>query len=130
VTPLEEAKHLLLVAGEDTQYRTAGSRAYFATFNRLKMFAAGAGFVPTKAATDHNKLSTFLTANSSPLLRRMGVRLGNMRTLRNRADYEVTSVFKKGWAQDLVDDAEQVEQWVAAVTATASGSAPSSKTTP
>jgi uncharacterized protein (UPF0332 family) len=120
VTPLEEAEQLLAAAAEDTQFRTAGSRAYFATFNRVMRFAAALGFSPVQTGDDHRGLAQWLMSRpNKPLLVRIGKRLGDMRRLRNRADYEMGLPFSRGYADNIVQDARAVDQWIANVSAAA-----------
>jgi uncharacterized protein (UPF0332 family) len=115
VTPLEEAQQLLTVAAEETQYRTVASRAYFAAFNRVKVFGLKFGFQPVYSGSDHKTLAQFLAAKKNSLLRRIGQRLSSMRTKRNRADYDHLLPFTQGYAQNMVQDADQIEQWIVAV---------------
>ena len=113
MTPLEEAQKLLSAAAEETQYRTVGSRAYFATFNRVKVFAAKQGFPIVQSGEVHQNLSHWLRGQrTNALLMRIGARLGRMRPLRNRADYDQVTSFTRGYAADLVSDAEEIDSWI------------------
>jgi uncharacterized protein (UPF0332 family) len=114
VTPLEEAEKLLAVAAEDTQFRTVGSRAYFATFNRVKGFAIPLGFSPVRAGDDHKGLSQWLmSCRTNSVLVRIGRRLGDMRRIRNRADYDMSVTFTRGFALNLIQDARAIDGWIA-----------------
>lgn len=115
MTPLEEVKQLLAAAETETQFRTVASRGYFASYTRTITLAEKVGFNPARTGDDHKNLFTFLKNHRSNVLVRIGVRLGRMRSLRNRADYTMSHHFSKGFAQDVVSDAEQIETWAASV---------------
>lgn len=111
MTPLEEVQRLLAVAENETQFRTVASRGYFAAYTRTVALAEKVGFAPARTSDDHKNLFSFLKNHKTELLVRIGVRLGRMRSLRNRADYVASHHFSKAFAYDVVSDAEQIEAW-------------------
>lgn len=112
--PLVEARNLLDAAENETQLRTAASRAYFAAFRDLLEYAKKLGFSETKSGEDHKLLIAFFKANPRDLLRRIGhSRLPRLRKLRNHADYVHDVEFTKGMAVEVVEDAELIIfQWL------------------
>jgi uncharacterized protein (UPF0332 family) len=112
MTPAEEARALLAAAGEETQYRTVASRAYYAAYNNVRAFAEPLGFVPVKTGEDHRSLVEFLKNSNKDLLTRIGVRLVRLPRIRVQADYEPSASFSRGLAEDAVRDMEQIMDWL------------------
>ena len=105
---LAEAREIFDAATDETSYRTAASRAYFATFNFMIERAVADGFERENRGTDHGRLLVFLMARSGSLDYRIGRRLKTMRSIRAHADYQTKLTFTRSQAQDVLEMAEEV----------------------
>jgi uncharacterized protein (UPF0332 family) len=117
MTPIEEVRTLLAIASSETQYRTIASRAYYAVFAEVIALAQLLGFVPTGSGADHGLVARFLLGRANPLLQRIGRhRLPRLRQLRNRADYDLHTIFSRGLAEEAARTAEEVIGWIGSIT--------------
>lgn len=72
----------------EAERRTAVGRSYYGLYNILKSRLATAGVFQGKGS-DHERLVRYLHQNENPALQKVCEKLKKLRTLRNRADYEM-----------------------------------------
>ena len=75
---------------DDASLRSAVSRAYYASFHRIKLFAEnnGAQFPGSKTFKIHGEVVQFLTGHSDLNMHHFGAELDRMRKDRNSCDYD------------------------------------------
>ena len=75
-------------SGDEAKRRTSIGRAYFALFNYLRAKVSPVRPVP-QTDDAHRAVAYYLTEANNQRLRRIGQSLHNLRSDRNRADYEL-----------------------------------------
>jgi hypothetical protein len=90
--------------------RTAIGRAYFAALNRADQALARWGASCGKGPQKHGLAVRFLHATADPDLALASADLDRLRSLRNRADYDMndTVIEKSSWARTALDLAKKV----------------------
>jgi uncharacterized protein (UPF0332 family) len=91
-------------------YRSAISRAYYATFNVATNVLNGIGHSPGKGDSQHKKVAIYLQQSGDVALETAGRYIDVMRGMRNQADYEMSNatVETLSTARDMVETARQV----------------------
>jgi uncharacterized protein (UPF0332 family) len=100
---------------EEADWRTAVSRAYYAAFHAARSLLTDLGFTVPREERAHKYLSFRLTNAQVGRSARVGLDLDNLRTERNRADYDLGDPFDAAAALQHVRTAEQVLQALAAL---------------
>jgi hypothetical protein len=92
------------------QFRTAIGRAYYGAFNFGSQVMTELGFPPAENALGHNQTVRLLQQSGDPILETAGGLLGDLHTLRLRADYNLkrTDVEKMKAAQAAVETAGSI----------------------
>ena len=106
-----------LVAGkQESDWRTATSRAYYAAFHRCRLVAADAGLGEPGRGSVHAALVDALTHGHSPAaLRGLGFMLEQCRKRRVQADYDIDTDFERGFAHTVLDDCRRIFDKAASV---------------
>lgn len=74
---------------EESRFRTAISRAYYAAFCSARATAASQdGLMISYAGEDHNRVTAHFRFARDPLRRKIGWDLKRLRDFRNQADYD------------------------------------------
>jgi uncharacterized protein (UPF0332 family) len=72
-------------------FRSIVSRAYYAAFLHVREFLTSNGAYFGKGAVVHERVCKLLSAIGDALLGEVGAELGNLRTDRNAADYDLSN---------------------------------------
>ena len=100
-----------LAAGPaEADWRTAASRAYYAAFHTARQLLSDLGFTVPREERAHKYLSFRLMNAPVGQAVRAGLDLDQLRTERNRADYDLNSPFRQPAAMQHVQSAGQVIQ--------------------
>lgn len=112
---LATARHL---AGHGTEadWRSAVSRAYYATFHAARDLLDLLRFRTPRADRAHNYLYVRLNNSGEPAVVQAANLLHDLRTRRNRADYDMRAAITGGDATDAIADAERILQTLDALT--------------
>ncbi|MFO0811464.1 MAG: HEPN domain-containing protein [Gemmataceae bacterium] len=111
-----ESAGRLATSPEEADWRNAASRAYYAAFHVARDLLTALRFRVPRADRAHEYLYRRLN-NCGHLAAQDAARLlHDLRTLRNRADYDLRLPFDKVDGIDSVDEAEQAIQGLEAVT--------------
>lgn len=106
---LQLAKQLALEKDE-ASLRSAVSRAYYASFHKIKLFAENNGikFPGSKTFKIHGEVVQFLIDQSDASMHRLGAELDRMRKDRNNCDYDdsVGNITKK--TENALISAEEI----------------------
>src|SRR5437763_728272 len=106
-----------LAAGPDeSDWRSAVSRAYYAAFHAARDFLADLRFQTPQADRAHNYLYVRLNNSADSGMQRAAGLLHGLRTLRNRADYDLRLTIPVQAATDSVVEAESVVQLLDSLT--------------
>jgi len=98
-----------LAAGtEEAEWRTAVSRAYYATFHIARAFFHDLGFRVPREERAHKYLSFRLMNAGNPDAAFAGTQLDRLRGDRNAADYDLTRPIHAAQAVRLVQLAEEI----------------------
>jgi uncharacterized protein (UPF0332 family) len=108
----------LAMGTEEAEWRSAASRAYYATFHVARQLLQGCGFAVPRADQAHSYLGQRLSNCGHPDVEEAGESLNEMRTRRNKADYDLHWPFLQTKAIQQVDTALTVIQLLDAVSAT------------
>jgi uncharacterized protein (UPF0332 family) len=100
----------LVTGAHEAHWRSAVSRAYYATFHLARALLEGCGFGAPRAETAHAYLSLRLSNCGHPDLSVVGRELAELRRERNRADYDIASVLPAPRAIDLVETAARLSE--------------------
>src|SRR4051812_7227358 len=103
----------LALGAEEADWRTAVSRAYYAAFHAARSLLTDLGFAVPREERAHKYLAFRLTNAPVGRAPRVGLDLDNLRTERNRADYDLDDPFDVAAAVQHVRIAEQVLQALA-----------------
>ncbi len=109
------ARHLLGI-GDEPARRSAVSRAYYAAFHVARDLLADLGFTTPRADRAHEYLYRRLNNSGSAVVRVAANQLHDLRSLRNRADYDLAAPFSAALATSQVAAAEYVIQTLDALT--------------
>lgn len=92
------------------QFRTAIGGAYYGAFNFSSQVMTELGFPPAENAQGHNQTVRLLQQSGDPMLEAAGGLLGDLHTLRLKADYNLkrTDVEKMTGAQAAVETAASI----------------------
>lgn len=101
-----------LLADSEASSRTAVSRAYYAGYHLCKEFADFLEVDIPRGQGSHGALIDALAGwnDESPdserekSVRKLGLRLSRVRTMRTRADYDVSLTHRPQHAQDAIDE--------------------------
>jgi uncharacterized protein (UPF0332 family) len=100
-----------LAAGtREAEWRSAVSRAYYAAFHQTRNVLRQFGFSIPVANQAHAYLWLRLANSGQPDLKQAGADLNNLRSMRNRADYDLEQPFLHAVAIGQVAIAEKVIQ--------------------
>jgi uncharacterized protein (UPF0332 family) len=93
-------------------FRSASGRAYYAAFHQVSKVLGDLGFPPAESAKGHFQAVQLLQRSGDEELETAGGLLGDLYTLRRRADYELqrTDVEKLSSAQKAVETALSIFQ--------------------
>jgi uncharacterized protein (UPF0332 family) len=91
-------------------FRTATSRAYYAAFHQVSKVLGELGFPPAESAEGHIQAVRLLQRSGDTKLETAGGLLGDLATLRRKADYELNTpdVEKMSSAQAAVEIATSI----------------------
>ena len=91
-------------------YRSAISRAYFATLNVAADILTSIGHSPGKGDSKHKRVVLYLQQSADPELNSVGRTIDTIRTMRNLADYDMlnTTVETLSEARDRAESAREV----------------------
>ncbi len=109
-------RDFLEVAGEwaagsrEAEWRSAVSRAYYAAFHATCRLLSQCGFVVPQGDQAHGYLWLRLSNSGHPQVQSAGSNLRLLRTLRNRADYDLQYSFPHALAFAQVQAAEDIIQ--------------------
>ena len=107
-------REFLEVAGEwvngtrEAEWRSAVSRAYYAAFHVARALLRACGFTVPQGDQAHAYLWLRLANSGHPDVQRAGNVLNTLRTMRNRADYDLDQPFPHPLAVGQVDAAADV----------------------
>jgi uncharacterized protein (UPF0332 family) len=79
----------LALRGTPAEYRTAVSRAYYATFNVGAEILAGLGFSVRRGAAAHGEVYHCLSNSADSEVEDAASEINDLHRLRNRADYQL-----------------------------------------
>jgi hypothetical protein len=85
---LNIAEKIGALSGEAAQ-RSVVSRAYFGAFHAVRDWLADLGFVVTRNDSSHSEISRWLVGSGHSPAIEIGRRIGILRAVRNRADYDL-----------------------------------------
>jgi uncharacterized protein (UPF0332 family) len=105
----------LLAASTEAAWRSAVSRAYYATFHVARQRMQELGFTVPRGERAHAYLWLRLSNCGDPQVQQTGRRLNSFRGQRNRADYEVSVFYSQPSADAQVRIAEAIIQVLDAV---------------
>ncbi len=90
-------------------YRSAISRAYYGALNVAANALDGIGHSPGKGDSKHKKLVIYLEQTGDAALERAGDSIDELRTMRNRADYDMKDITVETFAlaRDMVESARK-----------------------
>src|SRR5438874_3874549 len=87
---LKLAEQLILMKGAGAaHYRSAIGRAYYAAYNVTVELFAGLGYPLSASSNGHNNAVQLLQSSEDDELKEVGGLLGDLRTDRNHADYDM-----------------------------------------
>ncbi len=92
----------------EAEWRTAVSRAYYATFHVARHLFSHPGFVVPRADRAHQYLVFRLSNCGEPTIEQTGRDLETLRRLRNRADYDEAPPMTQAQATAAVRLAERI----------------------
>jgi uncharacterized protein (UPF0332 family) len=95
---------------EEADWRTAVSRAYYAAFHTARSLLTELGFAVPREERAHKYLSFRFSNAQVGRAARVGLDLDNLRTERNRADYDLDDPFDAADALQQVQIAQQMLQ--------------------
>jgi uncharacterized protein (UPF0332 family) len=98
----------LVTGTREAEWRSAVSRAYYATFHVAGNLLRRCGFNVPRAEQAHGYLWLRLSNCGHPDLERAGDSLKDLRTERNRADYDLHQAQDEGEAVNSVQFAEDI----------------------
>ena len=98
----------LIVRNSEAAWRTAVSRAYYAAFHVACDFMRALGFAVPKADRAHGYLWLRLQNCGNSDIAQAGQSLKDLRTHRNRADYEARQTMTQPDAEKYVVDAKAI----------------------
>lgn len=98
----------LCLAGTEADWRTAASRAYFAAFHGARTLLTAMGFEVPRGDQAHAYLWRRLESCGAQRVGEAGSLLSELRTYRNRADYDLTTDFTLRDAKYAVEAADDV----------------------
>jgi len=106
---LQLAKELALKKDE-ASLRSAASRAYYASFHKIKLFAENNGtkFPGSKTFKIHGEVVQFLTGHRDPNMYHFGAELDRMRKDRNSCDYDDSVKNIKKTIENALISAEEI----------------------
>lgn len=92
------------------ELRSAVSRAYYAVYNSAVEMVDKLGFHVSSGAQGHGDVQKWLGNSGDSEIEKVGSKLANLRSRRNRADYELNrrDIEKPGNVQAAVRDAESM----------------------
>ncbi len=105
------------VGAREGEWRSAASRAYYATFHVARNLLWQARFQVPYGDQCHTYLYFRLYNCGDPTIKVAAARLRDLRSLRNRADYDLDQPFDEQTAVDAVNEATDVTQTLAALAA-------------
>ncbi len=85
------------------EWRSAASRAYYAVFHHARRVLRGAGFRVPEADRAHAYLWRRLENSGHPDIRKTGELMGDLRRIRNRADYDFDRPFAERRGMEAVE---------------------------
>jgi uncharacterized protein (UPF0332 family) len=94
--------------GTEPARRSAVSRAYYAAFHVARDWLESLGFVVPSADTCHKYLCLRLQNCGDPAVLRAGAKLDALRSVRNRADYDMAFPIPAGTAARFVQSAQDI----------------------
>lgn len=100
----------LCLAGTEADWRTASSRAYFAAFHCARTLLTSMGFVVPRGDQAHGYLWRRLESCGAQRVGEVGSLLSELRTYRNRADYDLMTNFTIRDAKYTVESADNLIQ--------------------
>jgi hypothetical protein len=92
----------------EAEWRSAVSRAYYAAFHVARNLMRRCGFAVPQGDQAHGYLWLRLANAGHPDVRRIGLRLNYLRTVRNRADYDLDRPFLHSVAFGQVQAADDL----------------------
>lgn len=98
----------LASGASEAEWRTAISRAYYGAFHVGCDFLREIGFAVPKADRAHAYAILRLSNSGDADLNQAGQRLSELRTLRNRADYEGRRRFESADAEQAVEASHEI----------------------
>jgi uncharacterized protein (UPF0332 family) len=115
------AQHFLTLAralaagNSEAEWRTAISRAYYATFHTARELLHDLGFVVPRDDSAHRYLIYRLNNGQHPSAERAGLDLDRLRSDRNSADYDLRSAVSTTIALRLIQVADRAMQALAGI---------------
>lgn len=94
----------------EAEWRSAVSRAYFAAFHVARDLLSACGFAVPQGEQAHGYLWIRLQNTGHPDVKRAGSDLNYLRTMRNRADYDLKQPFPHALAFGQVQAADDIVQ--------------------
>jgi uncharacterized protein (UPF0332 family) len=107
----------LAMGDAEADWRSGANRAYYAAFHVARDLLQSSGFAVPRADTAHAYVWLRLNNCGHLDIEQAAEDLDEMRTLRNKADYDLHRPFRQEWAIDQVDDAMRVIEVLDAVAA-------------
>jgi uncharacterized protein (UPF0332 family) len=110
ITPrdLLDVADVLVTGAHEAEWRSAGSRAYYAAFHAARHLLRACGFDVPRAEQAHAYLWLRLANSGHPDVQQAGNELNELRQARNRADYDVEGDFPHTPAACYVQLAESL----------------------
>jgi uncharacterized protein (UPF0332 family) len=103
----------LAAGNSEAEWRTAISRAYYATFHTARELLRDLGFVVPRDDSAHRYLIYRLNNGQHPSAERAGLDLDRLRSDRNAADYDLRSATSAAIVQRLIQVADRAMQALA-----------------
>jgi uncharacterized protein (UPF0332 family) len=106
---LSNAK-ILCEGNEEFHWRCAASKAYYAAYHQCKMAAETLPEPPyaSKAMGVHDTLIKKLSTQSDLKLKSIGFMLREAKRLRNKADYDIDTLFEQWEAKETIKWVEKI----------------------
>ena len=98
----------LVTGPREADWRSGVSRAYYAAFHVARLLLRQCGFAVPRAEQAHAYLWLRLSNTGRADVDQVGSDLNDLRSKRNRADYDLDRPFPEGEAVNCVQDAEDI----------------------
>mgnify|MGYP001580001985 CR=1 FL=1 len=95
-------------ASDEASLRCSVSRAYYACFHLIKVFAEKDGKIFKTDGVAHKEVVDFLKNNLDPNIKMLGVRQDRLRNRRTACDYEKTIKNISGCTKACIMDADSI----------------------